>query len=134
MSFDGERRGRGHQHVDRSPLGDPPANVGARQVDSGHRHPSPVDAFGQIAETALEKAGITVNKNTIPYDAEPPMVASGIRLGTPAVTTRGMSLPEMDGIAKLISRVLAAPEDEGALASIREDVRTLCLEFPLYAN
>ncbi len=89
---------------------------------------------GQIAETALEKAGITVNKNTIPYDAEPPMVASGIRLGTPAVTTRGMSLPEMDGIAKLISRVLAAPEDEGALASIREDVRTLCLEFPLYAN
>ena len=76
-----------------------------------------VDVFskgvtGKVAEAALDKAGITVNKNAIPFDQNPPMVASGIRIGTPAVTTRGMREPEMDLIAGFIARVLASPEDE----------------------
>ncbi len=89
---------------------------------------------GQVAEAALEKAGITANKNTIPYDANPPMVASGIRLGSPAVTTRGMREPEMDRIAELIADVLAAPEDKQVLSTTRTAVRSLCLEFPLYTE
>ena len=76
-----------------------------------------VDVFskgitGKVAEAALGRAGITVNKNAIPFDKNPPMVASGIRIGTPAVTTRGMGEPEMDRIAELIARALAAPDDE----------------------
>ena len=79
-----------------------------------------VDVFskgitGKVAEAALGKAGITVNKNAIPFDKNPPMVASGIRVGTPAVTTRGMGEPEMDRVAELIARALAAPDDEAAL-------------------
>jgi len=88
---------------------------------------------GRLAEAALERAGITVNKNTIPYDAHPPMVASGIRLGTAAVTTRGMRQPEMERVAEAIAGVLAAPESEQALAAIRGAVRELCREFPLFA-
>jgi glycine hydroxymethyltransferase len=96
-----------------------------------------VDVFsrgltGKVAEAALGKAGITVNKNAIPFDKNPPMVASGIRIGTPAVTSRGMREPEMDGIAGFIARVLASPEDEGALASVRIEVDALCRKFPLY--
>ena len=88
---------------------------------------------GKVAEKALEKAGITVNKNTIPFDPNPPMVASGIRIGTPAVTTRGMGTAEMDRIAELIARALAGREDEAALIAIERDVAELTSRFPLYA-
>ena len=96
-----------------------------------------VDVFskgitGKVGEAALGKAGITVNKNAIPFDQNPPMVASGIRVGTPAVTTRGMREPEMDAIASLISRVLASPDDENVACRVKADVEALCQQFPLY--
>jgi glycine hydroxymethyltransferase len=87
---------------------------------------------GKVAETALDAAAITVNKNTIPFDPNPPLTASGIRVGTAAVTTRGLGEPEMDEIAKLVAEVLAAPEDTAVAASVREQVRALCRRFPLY--
>jgi glycine hydroxymethyltransferase len=87
---------------------------------------------GKVAEAALGKAGITVNKNAIPFDKNPPMVASGIRIGTPAVTSRGMREQEMDAIAEYIGRALASPDDEGALAMVRREVESLCRKFPLY--
>jgi glycine hydroxymethyltransferase len=87
---------------------------------------------GKAAEQALEAAGITVNKNTIPYDENPPMVASGIRLGTPALTTRGMDEAAMDEVGDLIAEALAAAADEAALGSIRGRVEALCERFPLY--
>ncbi|HEY8551422.1 MAG TPA: serine hydroxymethyltransferase [Vicinamibacterales bacterium] len=114
------------------------AAEGFRLVSGGtDNHLMLVDVFskgitGKTAEAALGRAGITVNKNAIPFDTNPPMVASGIRIGTPAVTTRGMREPEMDRIARLIARVLAAPEDEGVLAAVKADVEALCREFPLY--
>jgi glycine hydroxymethyltransferase len=87
---------------------------------------------GKVAEKALEAAGITVNKNTIPYDPNPPLVASGIRVGTPAVTTRGMGEAEMDTIGDMMAEVLAAPEDGAVQTAVRERVRQLCARFPLY--
>jgi len=111
---------------------------GFRLVSGGtDNHLMLVDVFskgitGKVAEAALGKAGITVNKNAIPFDQNPPMVASGIRVGTPAVTTRGMREPEMDTIAELITRALAAPDDERALGMIRVEVEALCRKFPLY--
>jgi len=114
------------------------AASGFRIVSGGtDNHLMLVDVFskgitGKVAEAALGKAGITVNKNAIPFDQNPPMVASGIRLGTPAITTRGMGRPEMDLIAELIARVLAAPDDEGVQRAVRSDVENLCRKFPLY--
>jgi glycine hydroxymethyltransferase len=89
---------------------------------------------GKRAEAALDHAGITVNKNTIPFDTNSPMVASGIRLGTPALTTRGMREPEMETIGRLIARALKGVDDEPELAAVRREVATLCERFPLYAS
>ncbi|HEX9093132.1 MAG TPA: serine hydroxymethyltransferase, partial [Coriobacteriia bacterium] len=111
---------------------------GFRLVSGGtDNHLMLVDVFskgitGKVAEAALGKAGITVNKNAIPFDQNPPMVASGIRVGTPAVTSRGMCEPEMDVIGELIARALSAPEDDRVLSAVRAEVEALCLKFPLY--
>ena len=87
---------------------------------------------GKIAEEALGKAGITVNKNMIPWDPEKPFVTSGVRVGSPALTTRGMGTAEMATVASLIVRVLDAPADEASLARVRSEVRELCAQFPMY--
>ncbi len=87
---------------------------------------------GKVAEKALDAAGITVNKNTIPFDPNPPMVTSGLRIGTPAVTTRGMGPAEMKTIASWIAEVLAAPEDAGVQQRVLGRVRDLTAAFPLY--
>ncbi|HAM35352.1 MAG TPA: serine hydroxymethyltransferase [Elusimicrobia bacterium] len=92
----------------------------------------PKNATGKEAEAALDKAGITVNKNAIPYDPQKPMIASGIRIGTPAVTTRGMKEPEMEQIAQLIDEALTARADDARLTAIRGEVRRLCARFPIY--
>ena len=113
---------------------------GYRLVSGGtDNHLMLVDVFskgltGKVAEAALGKAGITVNKNAIPFDQQPPMVASGIRIGTPAVTTRGMGEPEMELIGELILRALASPDSDQALTMIKSEVETLCRRFPLYAE
>lgn len=92
------------------------------------------DLTGKAAEKALEKADITVNKNMVPFDKKSPFVTSGIRLGTPALTTRGMKEPEMKRIAALIDRVLKNMEDEAMLQKVREDVAELTKQFPLYTS
>jgi len=113
---------------------------GFRLVSGGtDNHLILVDVFsqgltGKVAEAALGRAGITVNKNAIPFDQNPPMVASGIRLGTPAVTTRGMGEAEMDQIGELFSRVLAAPDDDHVASTVRAEVEILCQKFPLYPD
>jgi glycine hydroxymethyltransferase len=116
------------------------AAEGFRLVSGGtDNHLMLVDVFsrgltGKVAEAALGRAGITVNKNAIPFDRNPPMVASGIRIGTPAVTTRGMKTGEMDVIASFITRVLSAPEDAAVAAAVRSEVEALCRTFPLYPH
>jgi glycine hydroxymethyltransferase len=116
------------------------ASHGFRLVSGGtDNHLMLVDVFskgitGKVAEAALGRAGITVNKNAIPFDKNSPMVASGIRIGTPAVTTRGMREAEMDLIGGFIARVLSAPEDDRAIASVKAEVERLCREFPLYPD
>jgi len=114
------------------------AAAGFRIVSGGtDNHLMLVDVFsrgltGKVAEAALGRAHITVNKNAIPFDQNPPMTASGIRIGTPAVTTRGMGEAEMDQIAALIARVLQAPDSPDVAARAGDDVRALCRRFPLY--
>jgi glycine hydroxymethyltransferase len=90
------------------------------------------DMTGKAAQVALERAGITANKNMVPYDPRKPAVTSGVRIGTPAVTTRGMRAAEMKEIAGLIGRVLAQPGDIEELDRVRADVEALCRRFPLY--
>jgi len=92
------------------------------------------DLTGKDAEAALEAAGITVNKNTVPGETRSPFVTSGLRIGTPALTSRGMREAEMAQIADWIAEVLAAPTDQGRIRSVRDAVRGLCEEFPLYAE
>jgi glycine hydroxymethyltransferase len=95
---------------------------------------SPRGLTGKDAQEALDRAWITVNKNTIPYETKSPMVTSGIRIGTPAVTTRGMREAEMTRIAEFIDRVAKAPEDAAVAQSVKQDVRTLTDAFPLYPD
>ena len=94
----------------------------------------PKKLTGKVAEEALGKAGITVNKNMIPWDPEKPFVTSGVRVGTPALTTRGFGKGEMVTVASLIGRVLDAPADEASLARVRAEVKELCASFPMYAD
>jgi glycine hydroxymethyltransferase len=113
---------------------------GFRLVSGGtDNHLMLVDVFsrgvtGKVAEAALGRAGITVNKNAIPFDQNPPMVASGIRVGTPALTTRGMREAEMEQVGALVARVLATPDDEGVISTVKAEVERLCRRFPLYAD
>ncbi len=94
--------------------------------------PSHPELSGKDAEAALEAAGITVNKNTVPGETRSPFVTSGLRIGTPALTTRGMREAEMERIAGWIAQVLAAPADQKGIALVRGQVQDLCAAFPLY--
>ncbi|MCC7228957.1 MAG: serine hydroxymethyltransferase, partial [Fimbriimonadaceae bacterium] len=87
---------------------------------------------GKAAQIALDKASITCNKNSVPFDDKSPLITSGIRLGTPALTTRGMKESEMAQVASLISRVISSIEDEGAIAGVRADVHALCERVPIH--
>ncbi len=115
---------------------------GFRLVSGGtDNHLMLVDVFdggkgitGKVAEKALDAAGITVNKNTIPFDTNSPFTASGIRIGTPALTTRGMGEDEMRTVARLIAAVLHEPESEEVRHSVRQSVHELTARFPLYTR
>lgn len=89
---------------------------------------------GRVMEQALDRAGLTVNKNAVPFDPQPPMVTSGIRLGTPAVTTRGFGPGEMVKIAEWVGRVARNPEDEAEISRIKAEIAELCKAFPLYPD
>lgn len=114
--------------------------LGFRIVSGGtDNHLMLVDVFakgvtGKAAEKALEHAGITVNKNTIPFDQNPPLIASGIRIGTPALTTRGMSESEMQTIATWIAEVLLDPENSQKQQNIKAEIQKMCKQFPLYTK
>lgn len=121
-------------------LGENLLNAGLKLVSGGtDNHLVLVDLTeteftGQVVEQTLEKAGITVNKNTIPFDPRPPMVTSGVRIGTPAITTRGMKEPEIDAISGFIMEAFNNHENEKVLGRIKEDVKELCLRFPVYGH
>ena len=87
---------------------------------------------GKETQETLDLAGITVNKNAVPFDDKSPLITSGIRIGTPAVTTRGLKEPEMEIIADFIDKVLINRTNEKVLKQVSEDVKGLCAKFPLY--
>ena len=113
-------------------------STGFRIVSNGtDNHLFMTDVFskgitGKDGQNMLEAANITVNKNTIPFDTQKPMVASGLRIGTPAITTRGLREPEMKSVANLIARVLDSKGDPGVSAQVKKDVKELCDRFPIY--
>lgn len=121
-------------------LADTLSNAGLRLVSGGtDNHLLLVDVFmdgkgitGKVAEKALDEVHITVNKNTIPFDTNKPFVASGIRLGTPALTTRGMQEAEMNAIGEMIAAVIREPESEDVKTRVRRDVAELTARFPMY--
>ena len=92
------------------------------------------DVTGAVAQTVLDQAGITLNKNTVPDDPRSPFVASGVRIGTPSITTQGMAEPEMAEIADLMVRTLRGRDDDAAVAAVRADVNALCARFPVYGG
>lgn len=94
---------------------------------------TPLGLGGKLAEGALDHSGITINKNMIPYDERKPMDPSGIRLGTPALTTRGMGTTEMQSVGKWILEALRAPEDAAVHTRIQGQIRELCKQFPVPA-
>jgi glycine hydroxymethyltransferase len=114
------------------------AETGFRIVSGGtDNHLFMTDVFskgitGKDGQNMLEAANITVNKNTIPFDTQKPMVASGIRIGTPAITTRGLREPEMKTVANLIARVLDSKGDDAVIQEVKRDVKALCDRFPIY--
>jgi glycine hydroxymethyltransferase len=124
---------------ERAGAGEDAPGEGLRLVSGGtDNHLLLIDVFakgvtGKVAEKALDRAGITVNKNTIPFDQNSPMVASGIRVGTPALTTRGMKEADMETVGRLIARAIGSVENESELAAVKRDVQKLCERFPLYA-
>ena len=89
---------------------------------------------GKVAENALEKAGITVNKNMVPFDERSPFITSGIRIGTPAITTRGMSQDDMVKIVALIDAIIEKSDDEDNIVRVKAEVKDLCTSFPLYSD
>jgi glycine hydroxymethyltransferase len=113
-------------------------NLGCRLVSGGTDNHlmlvdlTPMGLTGKIAEEALDQGGITVNKNAIPFDPQKPSITSGIRIGTPAVTTRGMSPENMASIARFIHRGLLAAGNEAALEGLKAEVAEFCLSFPLH--
>jgi glycine hydroxymethyltransferase len=114
------------------------ANLGHHVVSGGTDNHLILISFiernltGKAVEEALEKAGITVNKNTVPFDPQKPFITSGIRMGTPALTTRGMKEPEMEQIANLIDKVISNLGDEGVYSQVKQKVVEICRRFPLY--
>jgi glycine hydroxymethyltransferase len=120
-------------------MGETLQKAGYRIVSGGtDTHLVLVDVFsrglrGREAEKALDEAWITVNKNAIPFDQNPPLNPSGVRLGSPAVTTRGFTQPQMREVAELIAQVLSAPSEESNLATVRKRVAALTEQFPLYS-
>jgi glycine hydroxymethyltransferase len=95
---------------------------------------SSFNVTGKEAEEALDRAGVTVNKNSIPYDDKPPTITSGIRLGTPAVTTRGMGHAEMEEIADIITAIIRSIDNSTLIAEMRKRVKALCERFPIYSR
>ena len=89
---------------------------------------------GKAAEKTLEKAGITVNKNMVPFDKRSPFITSGIRIGSPAITTRGMGEDEMAQIINYIDKIISNIEDESIIEKVKTEVQTLCSSFPLYSE
>jgi glycine hydroxymethyltransferase len=118
------------------------SSAGLRLVSGGtDNHLLLVDVYmdgngitGKVAEKALEEVHITVNKNTIPFDTQKPFVASGVRLGTPALTTRGMKEDEMRRIGELIAAVIKDPESESLKEKVRREVAQITAGFPMYPN
>jgi glycine hydroxymethyltransferase len=96
--------------------------------------PFDAELTGKEAQLVLDEAGITLNKNTVPDDPRSPFVTSGVRVGTPSVTTQGMKEPEMAEIARLMARALRGRADAGELAKVRAEVADLCAKFPAYPN
>ena len=99
-------------------------------VDLRSKYP---ELTGKVAEKALVSADITVNKNMVPFDSRSPFQTSGLRFGTPAITTRGLKEDKMDYIVELIDRVLENPDSEENIAAVRRDVNALMADYPLFA-